>query len=206
MFHAPARDTVARHDNSFIHLCFVTGINMTPEDARRRIAVIRADKAHPFFAESHPEHGRAVRDMEALYADVYPEPAVENPFDRPSPAKAPPPADPAIKHREAGVFWQQSAPIPREDLGAAQEKDEQRRAQREQALEEFRLQRDKEIQETIAELKRHSLERLQGEKEAARREKMVEDVRQAGRRLREAWREFMGVSGTSPEGSGGSGP
>ena len=91
---------------------------MTPEDARRGIAAIRADMAHPFFAESHPEHGRAVRDVEALYVQAYPEP-VENPFDRPPPMKAPPPADPGVKHRERGSFWEQSAPIPREDLQAA---------------------------------------------------------------------------------------
>ena len=100
---------------------------MTPDDARRHIAAIRADKTHPFFEESHPEHGRAVRDMEALYADAYPEPAVENPFDRPPPMKAPPPADPAIKHREPSVFWEQSAPIPREELEAAQEEARLRR-------------------------------------------------------------------------------
>jgi hypothetical protein len=100
---------------------------MTPEDARRRISAIRADKAHPFFEESHPEHGRAVRDMEALYADAYPEPTVENTFDRPPPMKDPLPADPGIKHREPSVFWEQSAPIPREELEAAQEEARLRR-------------------------------------------------------------------------------
>lgn len=93
---------------------------MNSTEARRRIAAVRADTAHPFFAESHPGHVRAVRDMETLYARAYPEPVVENPFDQPVPIKAPLPADPGLKHRQPGVFWQGSAPIPREDLGAAQ--------------------------------------------------------------------------------------
>jgi hypothetical protein len=180
---------------------------MNPTEARRRIAAIRADKTHPFLADSHPEHGRAVRDVEALYADAYPEPVVENPLDSSPPVTASPPADPGLKHREPGAFWQVSAPIPREELEAAQEKDDRRRIQRDQALEALRAQRNKEMTETITELERRAIEQLQGRKEAARRERMLEDVRQAGRRLREAWVEFMGESGRkSPESSGSSAP
>lgn len=96
---------------------------MNPTEARRRIDAIRADTAHPFFAESHPGHTRAGRDMEALYAHAYPEPVNQNPLDQPVPIKASPPADPGLKHREPGVFWQESAPIPREELEAAQQRD-----------------------------------------------------------------------------------
>ena len=50
----------------------VEDYGVSPEDARIKIAEIRRDKNHPFNAERHPDHKKAVAEMSELYAYAHP--------------------------------------------------------------------------------------------------------------------------------------
>jgi len=48
----------------------------TPDEARSKISSIYSDAAHPYMNARHPKHEEAVREMEALNKQAYPEEAV----------------------------------------------------------------------------------------------------------------------------------
>jgi len=49
------------------------GIIKTPEEAKVEIAKIMGDSKHPYFDAQHPEHELAVKKMEDLHKQAYPE-------------------------------------------------------------------------------------------------------------------------------------
>lgn len=48
------------------------GGNMTPDEAKAKIAEIRGNDKHPFNLDNHPDHAQAVVDMSKLYEQAHP--------------------------------------------------------------------------------------------------------------------------------------